>query len=39
LRKPNKQVRQLLQNIIEFVSQPLPGNWIEDDEWWHDHEY
>jgi rubrerythrin len=30
---------QILGSIIEVVSRPLPGNWLEDAEWYHLEEY
>jgi len=30
---------QILDTIIEFVSRPEPGNWLENAEWWHSDEY
>ena len=30
---------QLLDSIIEFVSRPLPGNWLENAEWYHNEDY
>jgi len=30
---------QMLENIIEFVSRPEPGNWLENAEWYHADEY
>ena len=30
---------QLLDSIVEFISRPLPGNWLENAEWYHSEEY
>jgi len=30
---------QLLDSMIEFMSRPLPGNWLENAEWHHRDEY
>ncbi len=30
---------QLLSSIVEFVSRPVPGNWLENAEWRHTEEY
>lgn len=30
---------QLLSSIVEFVSRPVPGNWLENAEWNHTDEY
>jgi len=30
---------QILESIIDFVSRPLPGNWLENAEWSHSGEY
>ena len=29
----------IMDNIVEFVSRPEPGNWLEDAEWHHLEEY
>jgi rubrerythrin len=29
----------LLESIVEFVSRPVPGNWLENAEWYHQEEY
>jgi rubrerythrin len=29
----------IMDNIVEFVSRPEPGNWLEDSEWHHLEEY
>lgn len=29
----------MLESIIEFVSRPEPGNWLENAEWYHTDEY
>ena len=34
-----KAHRQILESIIDFVSRPLPGNWLENAEWSHAEEY
>ena len=30
---------QMLDTIVEFVSRPEPGNWLENAEWYHTDEY
>jgi rubrerythrin len=30
---------RIMENIVEFVSRPEPGNWLEDAEWHHLEEY
>jgi rubrerythrin len=37
-REEGKHLR-IMENIIEFVSRPEPGNWLEDAEWHHLDEY
>jgi rubrerythrin len=29
----------LLESVIEFISKPVPGNWLENAEWYHTDEY
>jgi hypothetical protein len=29
----------MLDTIVEFVSRPEPGNWLENAEWYHTDEY
>ncbi|HER63385.1 MAG TPA: rubrerythrin [Desulfobacteraceae bacterium] len=31
--------QRIMENIVEFVSRPEPGNWLEDAEWHHLDEY
>ncbi len=30
---------RIMESILEFVSRPEPGNWLEDAEWYHLEEY
>ena len=30
---------RIMENIVEFVSRPEPGNWLENAEWTHLEEY
>jgi rubrerythrin len=35
LAKEEKKHLRIMENIVEFVSRPEPGNWLENAEWHH----
>lgn len=37
-REEEKHLR-IMENIVEFVARPEPGNWLENTEWYHLDEY
>jgi len=39
LAKEEEQHLRIMENIVEFVSRPEPGNWLENPEWHHLDEY
>ena len=39
LAKEEERHLRIMENIVEFVSRPEPGNWLENAEWHHLNEY
>jgi len=39
LAKEEEKHMRIMENIVEFVSRPDPGNWLENAEWHHLDEY
>jgi rubrerythrin len=39
LAKEEERHLRIMENIVEFVSRPEPGNWLENAEWHHLEEY
>lgn len=39
LAKEEENHLRIMENIVEFVSRPEPGNWLENAEWHHLNEY
>lgn len=39
LAKEEEKHMHIMENIVEFVSRPEPGNWLENAEWHHLDEY
>lgn len=39
IAREEKTHYQILDSIVEFVSRPEPGKWLEDAEWYHNEEY
>jgi rubrerythrin len=39
LAKEEENHLRIMENVVEFVSRPEPGNWLENAEWHHLHEY
>jgi hypothetical protein len=39
LAAEEKKHLRIMENIVEFVSRPEPGNWLENAEWYHLDEY
>jgi len=39
LAKEEANHLRIMENIVEFVTRPEPGNWLENAEWHHLNEY